>query len=202
MSVEARLVLDPAWSRLAEQLDRFEEAGADATALLRDALGQRALPDGLPAAALLSRLPPPSTHDLPATGRPVNQDAAPSGPPRPADLWRELGGRVDPRRVTGSDWPALAGAMRRAHRGGYDVETHLPRLAAQDPLPDEQPARTLQNRLADDCPASWLVIQPEVQRRLDRELVEQARERMRASDLTPGGHRAPGPGPSAGGVRR
>lgn len=201
-NVESRLLIDPTWPRLAEQLDRLEEPGVDATALLRDALRQRPLPDELPAAALLSRLPAPSTHDHPGPGRPAAQDAAPSAPPRPADLWRELGHRVDPRLVTGSDWPALAGSMNRAHRGGYDLETDLPRLAAQDPLPDEQPARTLQSRLADDCPAARLTIPPDVQRRLDRELADQARERMRMSNLDPGGRRSPRPGPSAGGVRR
>ena len=202
ISVEPRLLIDPTWPRLVERLERLERlerTGADTPALLRDALTQRPLPDELPAAALLSRLPAPSALDHPAPGRRPEQAPAPA---RPADRWHELGHQVDPRLVTGPDWPALAAAMDRAHRAGYDLETHLPRLAAQHPLPDEQPARTLQNRLTDHCPAARLTIPPDVQRRLERELTDQARERMRDSDLGSDRRPAPGHGPAAGIVRR
>lgn len=201
-SVEPRLLTDLAWPRLLQQLHRLEQTGVDAGALLREALAQRPLPDELPASALLSRLPDPAGHEADAPHGPAAQATAAPAPVKPSARWHQLGHRVDPRLVTGPDWTGLAGAMERAHRSGYDLETHLPRLAAQEPLPDERPARTLQYRLVEHCPASQLTIPDHVQHQLTRELVEQARDRLRASDRVPAGGRCPGQGPAAAGPRR
>ena len=199
LTVKPRLLTDPTWPCLARRLDRLEQAGADAGALLRDALDQRPLPDELPAASLLSRLPIAPARDL-GDMKGATQQTSP--PPKAADLWRELACRVDPRLVFGTDWPALAGALDRAHRSAYDLETHLPRLAAQEPLSDERPARTLQYRLADDCPASILTIPAGTQQQIDRERSKQARQRMGTPEPRHGSSHSPSVAPSARGVRR
>ena len=201
-TVEPRLVTDPTWPHLAHRLDRLEQTGDDVQALLRDALARGPLPDELPAAALLSRLWTASTRDLGEPDRAHQQTSLPAAPPNPVDLWRDLAWRVDRRLVAGTDWPGLAGALDRAHRSGYDLETHLPRLAAQRPLPDERPARTLQYRLVDECPASILTIPAQIQQRINRESTEQARQRTSAPELGHGSSHSPPETPSAGGVRR
>ena len=76
------------------------------------------------------------------------------------DVWIELGRSIDPQLVAGQDWIGLAVALDRAHRAGYDVQQHLPRLAAQGPLPDVRPARELQYRLVGDCPAAITPLPP------------------------------------------
>ena len=202
LTVEPRLLTDPTWPYLAHRLDRLEQTGADAQALLRAALDRRPLPDELPAAALLCRLPIAPAHDLGDLDRATQQTSPPLAPPKPVDLWRELARLVDPRLVAGTDWPALAGALDRAHRSGYDIERHLPRLAAQEPLPDERPARTLQYRLVDDCPASIRTIPARTQQQIDRERIEQARQRMATPEPGHGSSHSPAERPSAGGVRR
>jgi len=73
---------------------------------------------------------------------------------RAADRWADVGRGIDPRLVTGADWPGLAAALDRAQQAGYNVQHHLPRLAQQRPLPDDWPARTLQYRLVQDCEAA------------------------------------------------
>lgn len=110
--------------------------------------------------------------------------------------------QVDPRLVAGTEWPALAGALDRAHRSGYNLKAHLPGLAAQASLSDEWPARTLQYRLLDGCPASIMTIPAHTQQRIDREHAEQARERMRTPEPGHSGRHSHPVSPSAGGVRR
>ncbi len=200
-TVEPRLLTDPTWPHLAQRLDRLEQTGNDVQALLHDALARGPLTDELPAAALLSRLPMASTHDLREPDRAHPQTSPPLAPPKPVDFWRELARRVDRRLVAGTDWPGLAGALDRAHRSGYDLETHLPRLAAQQPLPDERPARTLQYRLVDDCPASILTIPARTQQRIDRESTEQTRQRMGTPEPGHGSGHVPSVSSSARGVR-
>ena len=71
-----------------------------------------------------------------------------------ADVWVEVGRSIDPKLVAGADWSGLAAALDRAFRAGYDVQQHLPRLAARNPLPDVRPARALHYRLVDECAAA------------------------------------------------
>ncbi len=79
----------------------------------------------------------------------------PTSSDRPAaDKWRKLGRTIDSRVVAGADWPGLAAGLDRAARAGYDVDLHLPRLAAAAALPDRRPAWTLHARLIHECPAA------------------------------------------------
>lgn len=106
------------------------------------------------AAATLTDLSEAVTgHGLPRLG-PAPNSTAPgtTGPDAPG--WGWLADRIDPRLRTGRDWPALAVVLDRAYADGYDVAADLPRLAARTPLPDRHPARDLQYRLLDDCPAA------------------------------------------------
>ncbi|MGY1829030.1 hypothetical protein ACI8AA_01230 [Geodermatophilus sp. SYSU D01180] len=72
--------------------------------------------------------------------------------------WAVLAGRIDPRLVSGPDWPPLVAALDRAAAAGYDVAARLPVLAAAAPLPHRHPARELHWRLLDDCPAALPVL--------------------------------------------
>ena len=74
-------------------------------------------------------------------------------PPQP-ERWTELAAAVDPRLSTGAEWPRLAAALDRAAAASYDVPANLPRLAAEEPLPQHRPAAELYWRLLDDCPAA------------------------------------------------
>jgi len=69
-----------------------------------------------------------------------------------AATWHDVGYTLDPRLIADTSWPALSAALERASRNGYDVQDHLPRLAAQRPLPDNHPARALRLRLITDYP--------------------------------------------------
>jgi hypothetical protein len=51
-------------------------------------------------------------------------------------------------------WPRLADAIGRAHAAGWKVYDGLPRLVAQQEMPDRHPARELHYRLLRDCPAA------------------------------------------------
>ncbi len=68
--------------------------------------------------------------------------------------WEVLAERIDPRLVSGPDWPPLAAALDRAAAAGYDVASQLPARARAGPLPDRHPARELHWRLLDHCPAA------------------------------------------------
>lgn len=48
-------------------------------------------------------------------------------------------------------WPALATALDRADRAGYDVEARLSSLIARRPLPGAHAGRALYYRLGDEC---------------------------------------------------
>ncbi len=71
-----------------------------------------------------------------------------------ADVWLDAGRSIDTRLVAGADWAPLAAALERASRAGYDVQQHLPRLAARGPLPELRPARALHYRLVEECEAA------------------------------------------------
>ncbi len=115
-------------------------------------------PDGLTRKHLAEREVPPApprAYTDPAVDSPVSTDPTASATGAgdtatsqdtvveqwAADVWVDVGRNIDPRLVAGADWPGLAAALDRAHRAGYDVQQHLPRLAAQHPLPDLRPAR-------------------------------------------------------------
>jgi hypothetical protein len=96
-----------------------------------------------------------------------------------ADVWVDVGRSIDPRLVAGADWPGLAAALDRAYRAGYDVQQHLPRLAAQQPLPDLRPARALHYRLVEECEAAITPIPAKVQHDDDAERTAGATRRLR-----------------------
>jgi len=85
-----------------------------------------------------------------------------------ADVWVDVGRSIDPALVAGADWSGLAAALDRASRAGYDVQQHLPRLAARSPLPEVRPARALHYRLVDECAAA-ITPMPTLLRRADDE---------------------------------
>jgi hypothetical protein len=60
-------------------------------------------------------------------------------------------------------WPRLAAAIDRAHAAGWDVREGVPRLLAQQDMPDRHPARELHYRLLGDCPAAMPTPQPRVE---------------------------------------
>jgi hypothetical protein len=68
--------------------------------------------------------------------------------------WADLARSIDGRLTEGPDWPALAASLDRAATAGYDLVANLPRLAAQDGLPERHPARELQYRLMIECDAA------------------------------------------------
>jgi len=110
----------------------------------------------------------------PATGPDAEPEAT---SPRPmitaewaAGSWHDIGVAVDPRLVTDRYWPALAVALERAYRAGYDVQQHLPRLAGEQPLPADNPAYDLQYRLIRECPHAHAGISPQTQGNTDRRL--------------------------------
>ncbi|MDT0264078.1 MobF family relaxase [Jatrophihabitans lederbergiae] len=72
----------------------------------------------------------------------------------PEDRWRGVAEALDLRLCHDPQWPRLARAIDDAARVGYDVETRLPKLLYDGPLPAEHAVRLLTYRLARDCPES------------------------------------------------
>jgi DNA primase len=114
-----------------------------------------------PLAAAATRLAEPvTTHPSQplANARTATHDPTSGGSAaehRPAaERWAPLGRDIDSRIVDDQHWPALAAALDRAAAAGYNAQTHLPRLAAQPPLPTAHPARALHYRLVDECEAA------------------------------------------------
>jgi DNA primase len=68
-------------------------------------------------------------------------------PQRPDQRWRRVADSIDPQLAASPGWGGLAATIDHAAQAGFDVETHLPRLAAETPLPDNAPAIELQYRL-------------------------------------------------------
>jgi len=91
-----------------------------------------------------------------------------------AKRWRDVGFALDPRLVAGRDWPRLAVTLELASRTGYNVQEHLPRLAALQPLPDEQPASALRSRLLREAPQARTTATPQVRRAADRQRIAAA----------------------------
>jgi len=91
-----------------------------------------------------------------------------------ATRWHDVGLALDPRLVAGRDWPRLAVTLELASRTGYNVQEHLPRLAAVEPLPDEQPASALRSRLLREVPQARTTATPQVRRAADRQRIADA----------------------------
>ena len=91
-----------------------------------------------------------------------------------AGSWHDVGVAVDPRLVADRYWPALAVALERACRAGYDVQQHLPRLAGEQPLATDSPAYDLQYRVIRECPDAHAGISPETQGNTARRLAAEA----------------------------
>ncbi len=141
-----------------------------------------------PPAPAVTPVPSSTLAPAPATDAPATAVTVPGHTPEPAQntapqkftaqwasaRWHDLGVAVDPRLVTGTDWPALAASLERASRAGYDVQQHLPRLAAAKPLPDEQPARTLRGRLLEEAPAARFTASSKTRWAADRQRIAEA----------------------------
>jgi len=75
-------------------------------------------------------------------------------PPAPTHQWAPLVASIAAELTTGTDWPMLAETIQRAHDAGYDIASELPALVAQQPLPEQRPARDVQYRLINAVPAA------------------------------------------------
>jgi len=116
-----------------------------------------------------------------------------------AKRWRDVGLALDPRLVAGRDWPRLAVTLELASRTGYNVQEHLPRLAAVEPLPDEQPSSALRSRLLREVPQARTTATPQVRRAADRQRIADAAAAHLRNNHDPArrdaGPSAPGRGP-------
>jgi len=91
-----------------------------------------------------------------------------------AGSWHDVAVAVDPRLVTDRYWPALAVALERAWRAGYDVQQNLPRLVGEQPLAADSPAYDLQYRVIRECPDAHAGVSPQTQGNTDRRLAAEA----------------------------
>jgi DNA primase catalytic core len=92
------------------------------------------------ALAAASTNPAPRVPDMPAA------------PPEPVQRWAPLAASISTDLITGPDWPMLADTIQRTHDAGYDIDTRLPDLVAEQPLPAQRPARDLHYRLIEAVP--------------------------------------------------
>jgi len=131
-----------------------------------------------------------AAHPDPDRSRPAEPEREPEPPvPAPerdadlveqwaADVWVDVGRSIDPKLVAGADWSGLAAALDRASRAGYDVQQHLPRVAARSPLPDVRPARALHYRLVDECAAAITPMPPQLRHTDDQQRAAAALARL------------------------
>jgi len=91
-----------------------------------------------------------------------------------AGSWHDVAVAVDPRLVTDRYWPALAVALERACRAGYDVQQHLPRLAGEQPLATDSPAYDVQYRVIRECPDAHAAVSAETRGNTDRRVAAEA----------------------------
>ncbi len=97
---------------------------------------------------LRQRLPALTEHIADLTGALAAERTRPPAAAQPAtERWHGLAASLSPALVGGDDWPPLANALDEAAAAGVDVDSRLPTLAAQPPLPDDTPAETLRARL-------------------------------------------------------
>ena len=86
--------------------------------------------------------PPSTTPAAPASVR----------PPAAEDRWAAVCREIDPRVLQDPHWPALARSLDRIAAGGHDVEQLLHEVTSRRGLPGDNPARSLDYRLADAAP--------------------------------------------------
>lgn len=113
-----------------------------------------------------------------------------------ADVWVDVGRSIDPALVAGADWSGLAVALDRASRAGYDVQQHLPRLAARSPLPEVRPARALHYRLVDECAAAITPMPPQLRHADDEQRAAAALARLKTEADLHDNQPAPVPDPT------
>ena len=165
---------------ISEIIDAVEAWTADPGGLVNTRLAER--PPILPT-------PEPATAD---TSTPALAADLP-----PAQRWAGLADSLHAGLSNDPYWPALARTIDQAAAGGIDVQTLLPRLLADNPLPDEHPARSLDFRLVD---AAGDVTRPSTHRPepISRENDEAAaRARRAAADRATAGRRPRAPAPPA-----
>ena len=133
----------------------------------------------------------------PAVPTPAAEPAATVVGQWAADVWVDVGRSIDPRLVGGADWSGLAAALDRASRAGYDVQQHLPRLAASSPLPEVRPARALHYRLVDECAAAITPMPPGLRQTDDQQGAAGALARLHAEADLFDNQPAPLPGRTA-----
>jgi DNA primase catalytic core len=123
----------------------------------------------------LAERPPILPTPEPAT--PDTSTSAPAADSPPAQRWAALADSIHTGLSNDPYWPALARTIDQAAAGGIDVQTLLPCLLADNPLPDEHPARSLDFRLIDAAGDATRPTprQPEPISREDDEAAAQAR---------------------------
>jgi DNA primase catalytic core len=104
----------------------------------------------------------------------------------PATAWSQLADSIDPDLTQQPEWVALAAAISRAHTAGYDVDTHLPRLAAEAPLSPPHSARDLHYRLITEVPEAATSPSEHAATGAAAATDTAASERLRRSDSTTG----------------
>jgi len=144
-------------------------------------------PVNVPPRAVPRRQPPRYAHP--------NQ-AAPTeaaSPPRatthlaPTQRWAALANSIRPGLTTDRHWPALARSIDRAAASGADIDQLLRTLAANPPLPDDHPARSLEFRLID---AAGDALRPASAHSSDTDATATAIARRLAADKQPADHPA------------
>lgn len=129
--LERRLLRDPYWPTLADNIELAHRAGIDITTLLIAAANARSLPDEMPAAALWARLElEPSALDHP-TAHGLHPDWLP-------DLYTVLGKHLVDRIVDAPAWPRLVVVVEHATDAGWTPSDVI--SAAHELLTAAQPS--------------------------------------------------------------
>ncbi|CAN5643179.1 hypothetical protein BH10ACT8_BH10ACT8_25590 [soil metagenome] len=117
---------------MSEVIDAVEAWTADPRGLAKKHIAER---------TPTLRTPEPDTADTSAARTQL--------PPPPGQRWAALAESIHAGLSRDPYWPALARTIDQAATGGIDVQTLLPGLLDDNPLPDTHPARSLDFRLID-----------------------------------------------------
>ncbi|WP_068273586.1 MobF family relaxase [Aldersonia kunmingensis] len=109
-ALDPHLTRDPFWPDLADRLDHLARAGIDVTTLTRTAVGDAALPDELPAAALWWRL----ARTLDPGALQADSGTVAIRPEWTRDLADAIGERSANRVIADPAWPTLVAAIESA----------------------------------------------------------------------------------------